>query len=317
MSKSHAIRSGFSAIFRDPLVYVAEVAWRWTYGVASALLIAYGVLLFLNSLPVSDRDAFGLSGIIPGLFVEALANIFRGSGPKMLRIAAMLLAGLGLLWFLAASLGRAATLGSLLNKRPRLQSIFGLHSMRLLVGAAAWIAYFGALAIAFNASRIAGGEEINPSKFYLIFLVLSIVVSTAWSSASWYLSLGPILAARNETSIFDSLYDAAALVRRRGAQFTWVGIVFGVLRTIVWFTAFFFFMTMLSIAMQAPPAVGFAVILLFVAAYSVVSNFLYLARMNSYLRIMDWDEEERLRPPEPMPPPPPSPLLQSPVVPAM
>jgi hypothetical protein len=105
MSKSHAVRSGFSAIFRDPLVYIAELAWRWTYAVASALLIAYGVLLFLNSLPVSARDAFGLSGIIPGLFVEALANIFRGSGPKMLRMAAMLFAGLGLLWFLAASLG--------------------------------------------------------------------------------------------------------------------------------------------------------------------------------------------------------------------
>ncbi len=318
MSKSHAVREGFAAIFRDPLVYLAELAWRWTYTIAAALLVLYGVLLFLNSLPVSDRDLFGLSGIVPGLYGAALANIFKGSGPKMVRLALMLSFGIGLLWFLAASMGRTATLTALLRKPARLRPIFRLHFLRLLVGTAAWIAYIGAFAVAASAARFENGQGYHPGKFYLVFLLLSLVISSAWSSASWYLSLGPILSVRNATGTLDSLYDAAALVRRQPRQFSWVGIFFGVLRAVVWFAAFFIFLTAMTAAAGAPPGVSTAVLILFLAAYSGVSNFLYLARMGSYLRILEWDETEQLSPPVPVVPPRPArPLLDPPVVPAM
>ncbi|HUS18350.1 MAG TPA: hypothetical protein VMZ25_01755 [Terriglobales bacterium] len=318
MSKSHAVREGFSAILRDPLVYVAELAWRWTYTIAAALVVIYGVLLFLNSLPVTDRDLFGLSGIIPALYAEALARIFRGSGPKMVRLTLMLAMGSAILWFLAASLGRTATLTALLRKTARLRPIFRLHFLRLVTGAMAWIAYAGALAVAASAARFENGEGYHPGKFYLVFLLLSLVISSCWSSASWYLSLGPILSVRNGTGTLDSLYDAAAMVRRHPRQFTWVGIFYGVLRTIVWFVAFFMFLTVMSAAAEGPSGVGTALFILFLAAYSAVSNFIYLARMSSYVRILEWDEEERLRPPVPLPPPlPAGPLLDTPVVPAM
>lgn len=321
MSRSHAVREGFSAIFREPLVYLAELAWRWTYSIAAALLIAYGVLLFLNSLPVTDRDLFGLSGIVPGLYGAALASIFQGSGPKMVRLALMLALGLGTLWFLAASLGRTATLTALLRKPARLRPILRLHFLRLMVGSAAWVAYIGAFAVAFSAARFENGQGYDPGKFYLVFLVLSLVISSAWSSASWYLSLGPILSVRNGSGALDSLYDSAALVRRQPRQFSWVGIFFGVLRTIVWFAAFIVFVTVMSSAAAAPPGVATAVLILFLTAYSAVSAFIYLARMGSYLRILEWDEEERLRPPVSAaiapPPLPTRPLLDPPVVPSM
>jgi hypothetical protein len=318
MSRSRAVRSGFAAIFRDPLVYVAELAWRWTYTIASALLVTYGVLLFLNSLPVSDRDLFGLSGVVPALYAEALAHIFKGSGPKMVRLALMLFSGLGLLWFLAASLGRTATLTALLRKPARLRPVMRLHFLRLLVGAAGWVAYIGAFAIAASAAKLENSQGYDPSKFYLVFLLTTLVISTCWSSASWYLSLGPMLAVRNGTGALDSLYDAAAIVRRQPRQFTWVGICYGALRTIVWFAAFFIFLTLMSATAQGPAGLGVAVFILFLAAYSVASNFLYLARMGSYLRILDWDEEELNRPRFVPPPPAPTrPLLDPPVVPAM
>jgi hypothetical protein len=318
MSRSHAVREGFSAILRDPLVYVAELAWRWTYTIAATLVAIYGVLLFLNSLPITDRDLFGLSGLIPALYAEALAHIFRGSGPKMVRLTIMLAIGLGMLWFLAASLGRTATLTALLRKGARIRPIFRLHFLRLVVGTMAWIAYLGALAVATSASRFENGEGYHPGKFYLVFLVLSVVISSCWSSASWYLSLGPILSVRNGTGTLDSLYDAAAMVRRHPRQFTWVGIFYGITRATIWFCAFFMFLTVMSAATEAPSGVGTVLFILFLAAYSAISNFIYLARMSSYLRILDWDEEERSRPPAPaLPPLPMRPLLDPPVVPAM
>jgi len=318
VSRSQAVRSGFSALFREPLVYAAELAWRWTYGIAATLLIIYGILLFLSTLPVSDRDLFGLSGIIPGLYGEALASIFKGSGPKMLRLALMLGLGLGTLWFLCASFGRAATLNSLTGKPAPVRTILRLHFLRLLVGVAAWIAYAGAFAVAASASRFENGDGYHVGQFYLTFLMCSLAISFAWSSASWYLALGPLFAIRNGTGTLDSLYDAAALVRRHPRQFSWVGIVYGLMRTVVWFGAFFVFLTVISAAAQAPEGTVTAVFILFLAAYSAVTSFLYLARMSSYLHILDWDEEERLRPPAVAAPPMPArPLLDPPIVPAM
>src|SRR5437660_12171034 len=109
MSRSRAIRSGCTAILRQPLVMLAELAWRWTLATAIIALGTYSLLLFLHSLPVTDRDMFGLSGLIPALFWQTVAHIFSGSGPKVIRIAIILAVGYSVLWWLAASFGRAAT----------------------------------------------------------------------------------------------------------------------------------------------------------------------------------------------------------------
>ncbi|HUQ50411.1 MAG TPA: hypothetical protein VM056_06855 [Terriglobales bacterium] len=321
MSKSRAIREGFTSVFRDPLIYVAELAWHWTYGIAAALLTIYAVLLFLNSLPVSDRDLFGLSGIIPGLYAEALANIFRGSGPKMVRTLLFLAIGLGMLWFLAASFGRVATLTAMMRKKnPRIRPVLRLHFLRLMVGAMALVAYMGALAVAASAAKFENGSGYHVGKFYLVFLIFSFVIGSAWSSASWYLSLGPLLSIRNETGTLDSLYDVAALVRRRPSQFTWVGIFYGIVRATVWFFAFFIFLAVMGSVMQAPPGIATGVFILLVASFSAVSNLINILRLSSYSRVVQWDEDERLRPQAPPVPQviaPPLPLLDPPIVPAM
>src|SRR5579872_2900939 len=103
MAECRAVSAGFSAAFRRPAVWLAELAWRWAFAVSAWLLIAYGVLLFLGSVPVSDADMFGLSGVIPSRVVPTIIHIFAGSGPKMLRLALALLVSLCLLSFLATS----------------------------------------------------------------------------------------------------------------------------------------------------------------------------------------------------------------------
>src|SRR4051812_16860651 len=102
MSRSKAVRTGFTAIFREPAIFAAELAWRWTFSVAALLVLIYALLMFLQSLAVTDSDYFGLIGFIPGTAASALANIFHGSGPKMLRVALALWLGLTFLWWLAA-----------------------------------------------------------------------------------------------------------------------------------------------------------------------------------------------------------------------
>src|SRR4051794_15628694 len=115
MSRSRAVRSGFTNIFRNPAVFLVELAWRWAYGAPALLLIAYSALLFLKLTPISDRDLFGLSGIIPGTAHAALSHIFSNSGPLLIRLIIALAVGIGILWWLASSLGRATVLQHLVS----------------------------------------------------------------------------------------------------------------------------------------------------------------------------------------------------------
>src|ERR1041385_5808190 len=130
MADCNAVRTGFSTAFRRPSLFAAELAWRWAFDVSAWLLILYGILLFLRSVPVSDADMLGLSGIIPGSFGATVLHMLAGSGPKMVRVAFALLVGLTLLSWMAHSLGRSAVLRALLDIESHPLSTLGINLLR-------------------------------------------------------------------------------------------------------------------------------------------------------------------------------------------
>jgi len=326
MSRSRAIRSGATAIIRQPLVMLAELAWRWTLATALLVLGAYSVLLFLHSLPVTDRDMFGLSGVIPALFWQTLAHIFSGSGPKMVRIAIILSVGFSLLWWLAASFGRAATLRVLAQtttqaqatgesqetiSRLRMRTVFAFNGLRVLLGFTAAMAYVAAFLLAFSASGMSaetgGGTSGAAGKFYLLFFPLALLIGTTWSLLSWYLSLAPIVAAATPAysrpspsfapRAVSSVLDAAMLCRRQPAQFAWVGFVLGCLRLALYAAAWFVLLAIVGLLAALPGGIVLGVLLLLALLYSLVSTAVNLVRVAAYLRIVEWDAEAQAAPP--------------------
>src|SRR3954471_21325540 len=144
MATCQPIRAGFSVAFKRPAVFAAEIAWRWAFTFASWLLIIYGVLLFLRSVPVSNADMFGLSGIIPGSIGPAIMHILTGSGPKMVRLAVALLFGVSLLSWMSYSLGRTAVLRALLARHSAgFSSIWSLNLLRTFCSLLVMLAYAG------------------------------------------------------------------------------------------------------------------------------------------------------------------------------
>jgi hypothetical protein len=326
MSQSRAIRSGASAIFRQPLVMLAELAWRWTLSTAVLVLGAYSLLLFLHSLPVTDRDMFGLSGVIPSLFWQTVAHIFSGSGPKMLRIVIVLAIGFTALWWLAASFGRTATLRALVDdseaaerqKLPlRLRTVFAVNALRVLLGFTAAVAYVAAFLLAFSISgmRAEVGSAVPgaAAKFYLLFVPLAIIIGSIWSLLNWYLALTPVvdagaaLPSPSDTFLPNNalgrFFEAAMLSRRRASQFAWVGFVFGTLRLVLYAAAWFVFLTVAGLLAEVPGGVVLGVLFLLALVYSVISDLLGLVRIAAYLRIVAWDAELLAAPPRPPTPP--------------
>jgi hypothetical protein len=303
MSRSRAVRSGFSTAFRRPAIFAAELAWRWAFGAAAILLISYSVLLFLASIPVSDRDLFGLSGLIPGMIPSALAHIFNGSGPKIVRLLAALIAGLGLLWWLASAFGRAVVLHELVpqrkpSARDAIRILLQFNLLRTFLSVLALIACAGAFALA-SRMALAGQAVDQPrsaapdaSVFYLVFLPLAVIVGWLWSTFNWYLTLAPIVALGAGAGVADSISKTAALVLRQGRQFFWVGLVFGLLRLIV--AGVFLFFAMSAFAVLAQLATGLAVagLALVALCYFAIADFLSVARLAAYERILVWDLEK-------------------------
>ena len=49
-------RAGFDAVVRRPAVLLAEVCWRWCFGITSLTLLAATAILFLGTIRVSDAE---------------------------------------------------------------------------------------------------------------------------------------------------------------------------------------------------------------------------------------------------------------------
>src|SRR6202167_6030645 len=106
---------GFRAAFRQPSVTLAEISWRWTVGATASALVAFSLLEYLYTLPVTGGDILLLRTRQPILIGQALGHIFRGSAPRI--VMAELVAAIALicLWIFAAAMGRATTVRSLID----------------------------------------------------------------------------------------------------------------------------------------------------------------------------------------------------------
>jgi hypothetical protein len=104
---------GFRAAFRRPSLTCAEIAWRWTTGAVACALAVFFLVEYINTLPVSPADSFLLSSGHPVFIARALAHILRGSLARTVFAALVAALALSVLWTVAASIGRFATVRAL------------------------------------------------------------------------------------------------------------------------------------------------------------------------------------------------------------
>jgi hypothetical protein len=115
MTRISPTLEGFRAAFHRPSLTVAEISWRWTIGATATALYLFLFLEYLDTLPVTSGDLLLLRTRQPILIGQAFGHIFGGSLPRVAMaglVAAMMLT---FLWIFAASLGRAATVRSLID----------------------------------------------------------------------------------------------------------------------------------------------------------------------------------------------------------
>jgi hypothetical protein len=311
MTKPTPIRDGFSAAWRQPSIFFAELSWRWSFGAAALLLAFLALYEYLHTLYVSRGDLLLLRTNHPVLVSQALAHIFRGSGPRLVAATLVLVITLSLLWIIVAALGRAAVLRALLDRlapdvapAPRpFKPLLGLHFLRVALALAALVSVFGATILA---GFLTSPKTPRPGLVFLAFLALAGCVLLAWSTVNWYLSLGALFAVRDGKDTFAALDAATDLCRRRSGTVSAVSFGFGILHLVAFFIGTTIVAFPLSLANLLPPSFTFALVAIVTLVYFALADWFYLARLAAYVSVVEWDRRPPEPEPEPQPMPPPT-----------
>ncbi len=320
MSNPTPVRDGLRTIWRQPLIFFAELAARWSWGGAALLLVGLALFEYLHTLIVTPTDMFLLRLKHPLAVSRALADIFRGSWPRLLHTLVLLIPALTALWVVLMALGRWVTLRSLLESlkielpapsveeeadpsafrplnirsssvrsRP-LRALIGLNFLRSGLALAALVSLVGSAIVA---SLVSTPKHPHAGLAFLLFIPLVIVVSTIWSSVNWFLSIASVFVVRESEDTFGSISAAVNFCRRCAGKVSGAGFWFGAMHLVAFVVASTVVMYPLSLANLVPASVTLSLMGMVTLAYFAVADYLHVARLAGYVSLVEWDRSPR------------------------
>ncbi|MGH9516471.1 MAG: hypothetical protein ACRD3P_12435 [Terriglobales bacterium] len=304
---------GFRLIFRRPAIPLAEIAWRWSFAAAFWLLSASFLVEYADSLLANKVDRLLFGTRQPELIVRALHRILHGSALRFTAGGIVLALGLLVVWIVLSSLGRAATLKAMMERleitpststrRGTVLSLLALNFLRAANALAAIVAAIGAI---FIASGAWASTHIPASDAARLWLLLLLLVWTAWAMLNWVLSTSSLFVAMDRVSAFTAISLTLGWFRDRIGSVLAAGTWFGLIHGGAFLTACSAAFTVLSMAQVLGAGPTLFLEFVIIAAYCAIADLLYIGRLTAYLAIVRRGDSIDLPEPEATPPPFPS-----------
>ena len=294
---------------RWPSLGLAEIAWRWSFAAAAAVLFTFYVGEYLDTVPVTRGELFLLRTRQPVLIAQAIAQVFRGSAQRLVPAALVLVVALVIAWILTASLGRAALVKALLeyfrgaggeplqNWSPG--SLIGLNFLRVAVAFAGGVGFLGAVLLERAASA---STDPSRGRAVLVVFILITFVGLACSTLNWFLSLAAIFAVGDGEDTFGAIAATVELCRARTGSIFAVGSWFGLAHIGVFVAAICVVAFPLAAAGALPFGVVLGGVLLVALFYFAAADFLKVGRLAAYMAIVELPEMPVASAPIPLPP---------------
>ena len=294
---------GFRLIFRRPAIPLAEIAWRWSFAAAFWFLSASFLVEYADSLPANRVDRLLLGTRQPALILRALHRIVHGSALRFTAGAIVLAIALLIVWIVLSSLGRAATLKAVMEtleitsspstRRETISSLVALNFLRSASALAAVVAAIGAI---FIASGVWASTHMSASGAARLWLLLLILVWTAWAMLNWILSTSSLFVAVDGVSTFTAISSTIAWYRDRLGSVLAAGTWFGLIHGGAFLTACSAVFTVLGMAQVLGASPTLFLEFVIIAVYCLVADLLYIGRLTAYLAIIrrgdSWDLPE-------------------------
>ena len=325
MSRISPTMEGFRVVFRRPLLTLAEITWRWAVGATATALFFFGLLEYLSTLPVSRGEMLFLRSRQPYLIGQAILHILRGSWIRAVLSLLVAILLVTLVWTVAGSLGRIATLRAMLEYfRGRLAQgisaphegtrageatergspfspLLFLHVLRAVLLLAGVLGFVGAIVLA---GLVSPDAHPHPGLAFLVFVPIAGLVWLFWSALNWMLSLAAVFVVRDGDDWLEAIAAAMVLFRQRTgavlAVSSWVGVAHLV--------AFVAATTVVSMPLGFIPLVPWRLAVLamifITLLYFALADWLYMARLAGYVCITEMTDEMFAPLPAPIAPAP-------------
>ena len=217
---------------RAPASVLAEIAWRWTFGIAFWAVLYYSFREYFATIDISPAEYALLKSLQPYTWMAITARVMLAIITGLRQMGLIIIPALSILWVALATLGRAATVRGLADSEPRTNwlSTVGLHVFRVALAFAAFFAYFGC-GILIDA--IAGDPSQHFAAVFLLATLALFAIALLWGVINWYFSLAAIFTVRDHAGFVGSLREANALYSRETNSFVSSGFGFGVIRTVL------------------------------------------------------------------------------------
>lgn len=286
-------------MLRRPSFGLAEISWRWSFGLACWVLLAFSFFEYLNTLPVTRGDVLLLRTRQPRLISQAIAHIFGGSGFRVVETIIVLSVSLAIGWIIVGSLARAATIKALLcyfgepenssvsrreSRVGSVRSLFGLNCFRV---AATLAAITGCVAALLLGGAVSPADNPAPAGAFLVFLSVILLVGLVWSVMNWFLSLAAVFAVAEGQDTFGAIGSAVALCRDRPGSVLAAGTWFGLAHIVAFVLATSVVAFPLGLAGVLPVGVVIGGVILITLLYLAVADYLYIGRLAAYVAILE------------------------------
>lgn len=312
---------GFRAVFGRPSFVLAEIAWRWSVGIAAASLFGFALLEYLDTLPVSGKDIFFLRTGQPPLVAKAIHDIFRGSAARAVGATILLAISISLAWIVVASLGRISTVRALYHHfrsgdagwasfsdlQPDWalaggwRSLAGLNFLRIAASVAAVTSFVGSIGLV---GAISEKSNSGSGSATLILFMLAMFIWIAWSIVNWFLSLSSIFVVGKGSDTFGAVTAAVNLCCQESGSVAAAGFWFGLAHIAAFVIGTSVVAFPLGFARVLPGGVVFGGVLLVTMLYFAIADFLYVGRLAAYIAMVELPDA----PPPPVILPPPNPV---------
>jgi hypothetical protein len=276
-------RAGWRLALKHPRLVAIEIAWRWSFGVAGALLVWGVAVSTVRRIWISDADMAMLRRLDLHDTPYTLAKLAVIYWQDLLLAIAALLVSLALVWMVAATWGRAATL-KILQGRSNVRAVAGLSLLRVLLFLAALLAAVVAVECAVWISTPAQAAEPNWVLYLLIVLVALPLIMIAWGILNWVFSLAPLFAVHQQKGALAALATTFRSVRAESKAYWSASGAYGLLRGAA-LVALIFVGAVLAALSQSKAVLALLCVLLL--AYFAFADLLYVARMAAYLQIVE------------------------------
>ncbi len=298
------IRFGFRTVRENSALIFAEIAWRWAFGAAAWILIILTLRIILEGIDVSAAEVALARSNDAYLIADAVVRILLQVLPRLAHAILIVLPAVSVFWIATATIGRAATLHSLLGvpetpqrvflsgaedrasgrfprEHPRLSrttstlSLIGVNVIRTVFTLATLLAFFGTVLLV--SARFTPG--LAPV-LLLAWLCLAFLVGCLWGIVNWFLTLAPIFIVRDGLGLWKAVSASLGLYRDASREYLAIASWFGLFRG----AALLFAVAAGSVVVASGSVrLALAGSMVVALAYLAFADYLYVARLAAFV----------------------------------